>query len=59
MDESQELLEETFRGRCSAAQKKLWEQAARIEKRNLSDWIRIVLDDAAEKVVSKTQKKSK
>lgn len=40
-------MDDEFRGRCTPEQKRRWERAARSAKRSLSDWIRLVCDDAA------------
>ncbi|MCA8998342.1 MAG: DUF1778 domain-containing protein [Planctomycetaceae bacterium] len=42
---------ERFLGRCSPEQKRQWEKAARLSRRSLSDWLRIIADDAAEKAI--------
>ncbi|MBD3675552.1 MAG: hypothetical protein HUJ26_18730 [Planctomycetaceae bacterium] len=34
--------------RCSEAQREQWEAAAAKDRRTLTDWIRITLDDASE-----------
>lgn len=43
--------------RCSAEQKQLWERAAAIDRRSLTDWIRIKLDDAATADIQRAEKK--
>jgi hypothetical protein len=58
MIDGREPFDDTFRGRCAAAQKQLWEKAARMERRDLSDWIRIQLDDAAARQLQATGEKS-
>ena len=42
-----EKLEEIFHGRVSSAEKRRWERAAKLSQRKLSDWMRLVLRDAA------------
>jgi hypothetical protein len=36
--------------RCTIAQRERWEHASDVERRNLADWIRIALDDTADRV---------
>jgi hypothetical protein len=43
--------------RCTAEQRTKWEQAASIDKRTLTDWIRIHLDEIADAAVKKSAKK--
>lgn len=46
--------------RCSLSQKSdLWEKAASIDRRALAEWIRITLDDAAEKMISEHEQSEK
>lgn len=59
MDKDEENLEAMFRGRCSHEQKRRWEQAARIAKRSLSDWLRIIADEAADQVLSQAEKQKR
>lgn len=42
--------------RCSSSQKTAWEQAATLERRELSDWVRLALDDAADKALKAADK---
>jgi len=58
-DHMQDARELTFRGRCTAEQKALWERAARASKRTLSDWLRVIADEAAEKVLAEEGKGKK
>lgn len=44
--------------RCTEEQRQLWEQAAAADRRTLTDWIRIQLDDAAEKALERSQEKT-
>jgi len=46
-----EARETEFRGRCTEEQKARWVRAAAAAKRTMSDWLRIVADEAAEKVL--------
>jgi len=59
MDDEPENRTERFLGRCTPEQKRLWEKAARIAKRSLSDWLRIVADEAAEQLIQEKDKKTK
>ena len=59
MDESPDFKEETFRGRCTAEQKRRWEHAARLAKRSLSDWLRIIADEAADEAIEDQSKGKK
>lgn len=42
-------MDDEFRTRCWATEKAAWKVAAKADKRSLSDWVRIVLNAAAEK----------
>lgn len=44
--------------RCTASQKTAWEQAAALDRRDLSDWVRIQLDDAANRAIQAAEKKA-
>ncbi len=60
MSNDEENMSERFRGRFSPDQKREWEKAARLARRNLSDWIRLSLDDlAAEQIEASAKKKRK
>jgi len=52
MEMDEENLEAMFRGRCTHEQKRQWEQAARLAKRSLSDWLRMIADEAAEQALN-------
>ncbi|HWL07682.1 MAG TPA: DUF1778 domain-containing protein [Planctomicrobium sp.] len=56
MGNEDEILSERFRGRCSPEQKRRWEQAAKLAKRSLSDWLRIIADEAAGQALSQAEK---
>lgn len=47
MDAPDESMSDEFRGRCTPQQKRQWEQAAKLARRSLSDWLRLIADDAA------------
>jgi len=51
--------EDTFRGRCTAEQKAVWERAAAASQRSLANWIRVVCDEAAAKVLGEQGKGKK
>ena len=59
MPNDDENMSERFRGRCTPEQKREWEKAARASRRNLSDWIRLTLDDVAAEQNEVTDKKRK
>jgi len=59
MKDELENRSERFLGRCTPEQKRQWEKAARIEKRSLSDWLRIVADEAAEHIIERQAKNPK
>jgi uncharacterized protein (DUF1778 family) len=44
--------------RCSSSQRDAWEHAAELDRRTLTDWIRIQLDDAAKQAIEAAEKKS-
>lgn len=58
-DEVDEPLEVQFGGYCRASQKGRWEKARKIAKRSLSDWMRIVLDEAADRAIAEAEAKKK
>jgi len=45
--------------RCTDGQRSRWEQAAAIDRRTLTDWIRIRLDDAADEAIENQGKGKK
>jgi uncharacterized protein (DUF1778 family) len=45
--------------RCTEAQREQWEAAAEQDRRTLTDWIRIKLDDAAADELKAAEKKQK
>lgn len=45
--------------RCTDAQREQWEAAAEQDRRTLTDWIRIKLDDAAAAELKAAEKKPK
>jgi len=51
--------EQQFKGRCTAEQRKRWEAAARAEKRTFSDWMRLALDEVAERILAESQPKKR
>ncbi len=59
MTEESQSMDGEFRGRCTHEQKRRWEQAAKLAKRSLSDWLRIIADDAAEQALERSQEKPK
>ncbi|WP_437206634.1 type II toxin -antitoxin system TacA 1-like antitoxin [Planctomicrobium sp. SH664] len=52
MDDDEKSRTERFFGRCTPDQKRNWERAARQAKRTLSDWLRIIADEAAEQALA-------
>lgn len=52
-------MEVQFGGYCRASQKGRWEKARKIAKRSLSDWMRIVLDEAADRAIAEAEAKKK
>lgn len=42
--------------RCTSSQRDAWEAAAQLDRRTLTDWIRIRLDDAAERELKAAEK---
>ena len=59
MNEDESNLEAMFRGRCTHEQKRRWEQAAKLAKRSLSDWLRIIADEAADQALEQVEKRKK
>lgn len=49
-------LDERTEIRMTTAQRKRWEQAAAADRRTLTDWIRIQLDDAADRQLEQNEK---
>jgi hypothetical protein len=45
--------------KCSKAQKELWERAAALESRSLSNWMRLALDRVASEQVAEKDKRKK
>lgn len=45
--------------RCSTEQRERWLRAAEIDRRRLADWIRLALDDMADKIIEAEEKKQK
>ncbi|MBR9802803.1 DUF1778 domain-containing protein [bacterium] len=43
--------------RCSSEQRERWERAAELDRRTLTDWVRIQLDDAADKAIQAAEKR--
>ena len=54
-----EKMDVQFGGYCQPSQKQSWEKAAKLAKRSLSDWMRIVLDEAAESAIAASEAKGK
>lgn len=52
-------LTELIQVRCSTEQKERWLRAAEIDRRKLADWIRIQLDDTADKVIELEENKKR
>jgi len=48
--------EERTEIRMTSEQRKRWEQAAKADRRTLTDWIRIQLDDAADRAMNPNSK---
>ncbi len=44
--------------RCSSEQRERWEEAAKVDRRTLTDWVRIQLDDAADKAIEEAEEKA-
>ena len=42
--------------RATGTQRERWEQAAELDRRTLTDWIRLQLDDAADKAIQAAEK---
>lgn len=57
MNKDEEHLSERFFGRCTPEQKREWERASRLAHRNLSDWIRLSLDDLAAEQIQASENK--
>ncbi len=45
--------------RATSEQRRRWEQAAELERRTLTDWIRLQLDDASDDAIEAAEKKRK
>jgi len=45
--------------RVTSGQRQRWEQAAGLERRTLTDWIRLQLDDASDSAIKHSTKKKK
>lgn len=43
--------------RATSTQRDRWEQAAELDRRTLTDWIRLQLDDAADRAIQAAEKK--
>lgn len=45
--------------RVTSEQRQRWEQAAKLDRRTLTDWIRVQLDDASDAAIEIAEKKRK
>ncbi|WP_013629634.1 type II toxin -antitoxin system TacA 1-like antitoxin [Rubinisphaera brasiliensis] len=43
--------------RCTSTQRERWERAAELDRRTLTDWVRIQLDDAADRAIQAAEKR--
>lgn len=53
------LKDEQTNVRAEPGTKKRWMEAAKLAKRNLSDWIRVTLDEAADRQIAASKKRGR
>ncbi len=49
--------DEVIQIRCTSLQKERWEEAAKLDRRRFTDWVRMQLDDAADKAIEESEGK--